>query len=73
MSKTKVSFKLNNLEQKVKKIVNELKKEKFAETIKDTIVGAIREDSLNPKTGKKFKSLSSPFFSDSTADLSKEL
>ena len=31
--------------QKVKKIVNELKKEKFAEAIKDTIVGAIREDS----------------------------
>ena len=58
MSKTKVSFKLNSLEQKVKKIVNELKKEKFAEVVKDTIVGAIREKSLNPKTGKKFKSLS---------------
>lgn len=58
MSKTKVSFKLNNLQQKVKAIVKQLKEEKFADTIKDTIVEAIREDSLNPKTGKKFKSLS---------------
>ena len=58
MSKTTVNFKLNNIQQKVKKIVNELKKEKFADTVKDLIVGAIREDSLNPKTGKKFKSLS---------------
>ena len=48
----------NNIQQKVKKIINDLKEEKFADSVKDLIVGAIREDSLNPKTGRKFKGLS---------------
>ncbi len=58
MSKTNVSYKVKGLEQKLRKVVNELKKEKFADVIKDTLVDAIRQDSLNLKTGKKFKSLS---------------
>ena len=57
MSKTKVTYKLNNLQAKIKRAVNQLKQEKFADTIKDTIVGAVREQALNPKTGKRFKSL----------------
>ncbi len=58
MSKTKVTYKLDNLQQKIKRAVSQLKKEKFADTIKDAIVTAVREKAINPKTNRKFKSLS---------------
>lgn len=57
MSKTKVTFKLDNLQQKIKSIVKELKEEKFANDIKDEIVNKIRKDAFRFKTGKKFKKL----------------
>ena len=43
MSKTKVTYKLDNLQQKIKRAVRQLKKEKFADTIKDAIVTAVIE------------------------------
>ena len=55
---TKVTYKLNNLQAKIKNAVKQLKDEKFADTIKDTIVDAVRDQSINPKNGRKFKSLS---------------
>lgn len=58
MSKTKVTFKLDNLKQRIKNAVNEMKSEKFAETIKDVIVTGVRDNSINPKTGKQFPALS---------------
>ena len=53
MSKTKVTYKLNNLQAKIKRAVNQLKQEKFADTIKDTIVGAVREQALNPNYNRQ--------------------
>tara|TARA_Y100000004_G_scaffold197343_1_gene271267 strand:+ start:5462 stop:5974 length:513 start_codon:yes stop_codon:yes gene_type:complete len=58
MSKTKVTLKLDNLKQKIRTAVKQLKEEKFADTVKDVIVGAVRKEGINPKTGRKFKSLS---------------
>lgn len=58
MSKTKVTYNLSNLQQRIRSAVKQLKDEKFAETIKDTLVEAVREQALNPKTGRKFKNLS---------------
>lgn len=58
MKKTKVSFKLNDLQAKIRQATKELKDEKFADTIKDTIVDSIRDESRNPKTGKSFPRLS---------------
>ena len=55
---TKVTYKLSNLQQKIKNAVKQLKDEKFADTIKDTIVDAVRKESINPKTGRKFSRLS---------------
>ncbi len=53
----KVSFKVNNIKQKIKKIVSDLKTEKFAVTVRDEIVNKIRKDAFRFKTGKKFKRL----------------
>lgn len=58
MSKTKVTYKLSNLQQKIRSAVKQLKDDKFADDIKDVIVQAVRQESFNPKTGRKFKSLS---------------
>lgn len=57
MSKTKVTFKLDNLKQKIKGVVDELKKEKFADHIKNEIVDKVRKDAFRFKTGKKFRKL----------------
>ena len=53
-----MTFKLNNLQQKIRNAVKQLKDDKFADDIKDVIVQAVRQESFNPKTGRKFKSLS---------------
>lgn len=58
MSKPKVTFKLDNIKQKIRTAVKQLKDEKFADTIKDVIVDAVRKESINPKTNRKFGSLS---------------
>jgi len=58
LSKTKVTYKLSNLQQKIRSAVKQLKDDKFADDIKDVIVQAVRQESFNPKTGRKFKSLS---------------
>lgn len=57
MSKTKVTFKLDNMKQKIRNAVKQLKDDKFADTIKDVIVSAVRKKSINPKTGNEFKDL----------------
>lgn len=57
MSKTKVKFKLTNLQKKLRKIASDLKKEEFAETVTSEIVKKIRNDSFRFKTGKPFKKL----------------
>lgn len=59
MSKAKVSFKLNNLKQKIKKLTKELKSEKFGETITDDIKRKIRKDGTNFKTNRPHKGLAS--------------
>ena len=53
----KVTFNVNNLNQKLKKSIGFLKQEKFAVTIRDEIVKKIRDDAFRFKTGKKFKRL----------------
>tara|TARA_Y100001938_G_scaffold65425_1_gene90936 strand:+ start:377 stop:874 length:498 start_codon:yes stop_codon:yes gene_type:complete len=53
-----VTYKLSNLQQKIRSAVKQLKDDKFADDIKDVIVQAVRQESFNPKTGRKFKSLS---------------
>ena len=57
MSKTKVSFKLDSLKQKIKGVAKELQQDKFGNTIKDEIVRKVRQDAFRFKTGKKFKRL----------------
>ena len=54
---SKVTFKLNNLKQRVKGIARELRSEKFGKHITDQLVNKIRKDSFNFKTGKSFKKL----------------
>lgn len=53
-----MTYKLSNLQQKIRSAVKQLKDDKFADDIKDVIVQAVRQESFNPKTGRKFKSLS---------------
>lgn len=57
MSKTKVKVKLTALERKLRKVVRGLKKDEFAETIRDEIVNKVRKDAFRFKTGKKFRKL----------------
>lgn len=57
MSKSIVKMKLANLKFKIKNAVAELKSEKFADTIKDVIVEGVRNNSINPKTGREFPPL----------------
>ena len=57
MSKTKVTFKLNNLERKMKRIAKELRSKKFGETVTNQLVNKIRKDAFRFKTGKKFRKL----------------
>ncbi len=57
MKKTKVTFKLNNVEKKINTIAKELKSEGFGEHVKDQIVDKIRNDAFRFKTGKKFRAL----------------
>ena len=57
MSNTRVTFKLDNLKQRLKKVTNDLKTDKFGQTISNVITKKIRRDSYNWKTGKSFKAL----------------
>lgn len=57
MSKVKVTMKLDNLKQKIKRIANELKQDEFGDHIRDQIVEKIRNDAFRFKTGKQFKRL----------------
>lgn len=57
MSKTKVSYKLNDLEKKIRKVARDLKKEEFGERIRNEIVNKIRNDGFRFKTGKPFRKL----------------
>lgn len=57
MSGAKVTFKLDNLKQKIKAVANELKDQKFGDHIAEQIVRKIRKDGYNYKTGKSHKPL----------------
>ena len=57
MSKTKVTFKLDNLKQKIKAVTSELKDQKFGDHIAEQIVNKIRKEEYNFKTGRKHKPL----------------
>jgi len=54
---SKVTFKLNNLKQRIKGITKEFKSEKFGKHITNQLVGKIRKDSFNFKTGRSFRRL----------------
>lgn len=57
MSKAKVTFKLDNLKQRIKSVANELKQQKFGDHVAEQIVDKIRKDGHNFKTGRKHKPL----------------
>ena len=54
MPKSKVTVDLSELKGKLGKIRSELSKEKVGEHIVDAIVDNIRNNSINPKTGKPY-------------------
>ena len=59
MPKSKVTVDLSELKGKLGKIRSELSKEKVGEHIVDAIVDNIRNNSINPKTGKSYRKLKS--------------
>jgi len=57
MSNAKVTFKLDNLQKKIRKVASDLKKDEFGERIRNEIVNKVRTDAFRFKTGKKFRKL----------------
>ena len=55
--RTKVTTDFSDLKRRLKTATKELSKEHVAEHISDTIVDDIRNNSVNPGTGKKYKRL----------------
>lgn len=57
MRKPRVKSKLTETEKKIRKVAREIKKEGFAETVRNEIVKKVRKDAFRFKTGKRFRKL----------------